>query len=89
MTALFRVSYDRGSDVLYVASAHYGPSYGEEDAPGLIWEYRDDDGSLVGVTVMDFGSYWKPRFAELVSQVASHFHVPERRAKSILEQLDG
>ena len=83
-----RVRYDRASDVLYINTARSGPAYGEEDAPGLIWRYLDEDGSLVGLTVIDYSAYWVPRFAELVEQLTAHFHVPELNAQRVLSSVN-
>jgi len=85
MNDALRARDDRASDVLYVSTLRYGPAYGEEDAPGLIWEYRDDDGTLVGVTVMDYSAYWCTRRAELLAQIVSHFHVSEANARQALD----
>jgi len=49
----FRVSYDESADVLYVTSAHWRSVYGVEDHNGIVWRF-DADGTLVGVTIMDF-----------------------------------
>ena len=82
----FSVQYDRGSDVLYVTTKLFGPAYGEEgDAPGLVWRYSDADNTLIGVTVMDFHSYWQPRFPELVKEFSSHFGLAPKRARKVLE----
>lgn len=85
----FRVRYDSASDVLYITTEAFGPAYGEEDAPGVFWRYLDADGTLVGVTVLDFGSYWKPRLPSLVEQISQHFHVPTKDARSVLETANG
>lgn len=83
----FRLRYDSGADVLYVSIDQAAPAYGEEgDAPGLVWRYRDADDRLIGVTVMDFHSYWKPRFAKLVNEFADHFGLPHSRVKQALEE---
>ena len=93
MNEALRARYDRASDVLYISTLRYGPayrpSYGEEDAPGLIWEYRDDDATLVGVTVMDYSAYWCARRAELLAQMVSHFHVSEANARQALDVAAG
>jgi hypothetical protein len=81
-----RLRYDRGSDVLYVSTGQNGAAYGEEgEAPGLVWRYRDDDDALVGVTVMDFQTYWKPRYAELVDEFSTHFGMPQAHIENALE----
>ena len=83
------IRYDRLSDVLYVETPRFGPVVGTEGAPGLIWEYLDDDGSLVGLTVMDYHAYWMPRLPQLVNEMSRHFHVPANKARELLEAANG
>jgi len=85
----FRVRYDSISDVLYITTSGFGPAYGEEEAPGVFWRYLDADGTLVGVTILDFDSYWKPRLPSLVEQISHHFHVPAHAARNALESANG
>ena len=51
--ASFRVSYDESADVLYVTSGDRRSTHGVEDHNGIVWRF-DADGTLVGVTIMDF-----------------------------------
>jgi len=58
----FKVSYDEGSDVLYItgadnrsATAEEHPTYGD----GCLLRFADDTGELVGVTLV--GTNWKSR----------------------------
>ena len=85
----FRVRYDRASDVLYVTTPNYGPAYGEEAEPGVFWRYLDVDGTLVGMTVMDYQAYWRPRFPSLIEQFSQHFHLPQQAAREVLEIANG
>lgn len=88
MTDPFRLRYDSGSDVLYVSIGQAAPAYGEEgDAPGLVWRYRDADNVLIGVTVMDFHSYWKPRFTKLLSEFSEHFGIPKASIRKALDEI--
>lgn len=81
------LSYDRGADVLYVRTCDHRGAYGEEGAPGIIWKYANQDDALVGATVMDYATYWRPRMTELVREMASHFHIAEDSAKEALDQI--
>ena len=83
----FRVRYDKDADVLYITTPEYGPASGEEDQPGVYWRYLNSDGTLVGVTVLDYTSYWKPRFKNLVEQFSEHFHVPRQAAARVLSSV--
>jgi uncharacterized protein YuzE len=85
----FRVRYDTASDVLYITTSGFGPAHGKEDAPGVFWRYLDADGTLVGVTILDFDSYWKPRLPNLIEQIAHHFHVPAQAAQHALARAHG
>lgn len=85
----FRVKYDRFADVLYISTDRNGPSYAREGRDGIIWRYLETDDSLVGVTIMDFDCYWKGNLPDLIKQVSSHFHVPAKKAKTVLEFAHG
>ena len=89
MTDRFRVRYDRASDVLYVTTSNYGPAYGEEAEPGVFWRYLDIDGTLVGMTVMDYQAYWRPRFSSLIEQFSQHFHLTSPAAEEVLNSTNG
>jgi uncharacterized protein YuzE len=84
----FRVKYDRLADVLYVSTERNGPSYAREGSDGIVWRYLESDGSLVGVTILDFDCYWKGHLPDLADQVARHFHVPTKKAKTVLEHAN-
>jgi hypothetical protein len=88
MNEPLRLRYDQRSDVLYVSAAPHNGAYGEEGSPGLVWRYSDDDNSLVGVTVVDYATYWRPRLRLLVKEMASRFHIAEDSAKQALEQVN-
>ena len=80
--------YDRLADVLYVATNRNGPAIGREGDDGIIWRYLDSDGTIVGMTVMDFDSYWRSHLSELASQLSARFHIAPKQAKRFLEHLD-
>ena len=85
----FRVSYDLRADVLYVSTERNGPAHACEGDDGIIWRYLDSDGSLVGVTIMDFDAYWRQHMNELVNQMASQFGVPSDSARGALAHAHG
>ena len=80
-----RISYDQDGDVLYIVTRPNTAAISREGAPGVMWRYAIDGGSLVGVTVIDFEFYWKPRLAELARDVAQHLHIGKSTAKNMLE----
>jgi hypothetical protein len=85
---LLHLRYDEGADVLYVMTPRYGPAYGEEDGPGLVWRYLNTDNSLVGLTIMDYESYWRPRIGELAKVMSERFHLTTNVAREALQRID-
>ena len=83
---VLRARYDRRSDVLYLTLRPDAPAISEEeDEPGLMWRYAVGDGSLIGVTVLDFEAYWSPRSPELIDSLVKRLHIPKRMAEEALE----
>ena len=80
----FKVSYDQRADVLYVTTESNGPSLATEGDDGIVWRHLTSDGRLVGMTVLDFESYWKHHITQLTDQLATRFHVPQHLAKTAL-----
>jgi uncharacterized protein YuzE len=80
----FKVSYDQRADVLYVTTESNGPSLATEGDDGIVWRHLTSDGRLVGMTVLDFESYWKNHLTQLTDQLATRFHVPQHLAKTAL-----
>jgi uncharacterized protein YuzE len=80
----FKVSYDQRADVLYVTTESNGPSLATEGDDGIVWRHLTSDGRLVGMTVLDFESYWKDHLTQLTDQLATRFHVPQHLAKTAL-----
>ena len=80
----FKVSYDQRADVLYVTTESNGPSLATEGDDGIVWRHLTSDGRLVGMTVLDFESYWKNHLTQLTDQLATKFHVPQHLAKTAL-----
>lgn len=79
----FNVTYDKGSDVLYI-SARKAPAHrGIEDAQGIVWRY-DSDGELIGITVVDFYDRWYSHQPELARKISEGFHIPERQAETVI-----
>lgn len=79
-----QMRYDRASDVLHV-SLGAGAALVREGKPGLLWRYSVDTGTLIGVTIVDLTTYWKPRRAELVANFARRFGIPRDQARQMLE----
>lgn len=89
MTAApLRARYDRDSDVLYLSSRPGVPARSREEQPGMVWRYDVEGGDLVGVTVIDFGTYWRRRRRELVEQIANRFHLSPEETRDMLGQFD-
>ena len=79
-----RVRYDRESDVLYISTQPGKRGIAEETLPGVLWRYEVAGGNIVGVTILDFSSYWKPRLDELVHDLEKRLRISPHKAKSLL-----
>lgn len=79
------ILYDKDSDVLYISTLPGRYGIARESLPGVIWRYQDGSGDIVGVTIMDFSTYWKPRLSELADDLVAHLHISLRKAKSLLQ----
>ena len=82
------MTYDRISDVLYVSTRPGIPARSQEEQPGVIWRYDVKRGDLIGVTIIDFALYWRPRQAELVNQMARRFAVSHEAVQNILDKIE-
>jgi hypothetical protein len=80
----FRVTYDRSSDVLYVARRSGIPARSHEGDPGLIWRYDTVSGDLIGLTIVDFERYWGGRREQLIGQISRRFGVSLREAEALV-----
>lgn len=80
----FKVRYDHRADVLYITTGSNGPSLATEGEDGIVWRHLSSDGRLVGMTVMDFESYWKQHLSQLTDQLANKFQVPQDQAQTAL-----
>jgi uncharacterized protein YuzE len=80
----FTVSYDRGSDVLYITSRKAAAHHGIEDQQGVVWRY-DSSGELIGIIVVDFYDRWYLHRPELARKISEGFHIPEPQAKTVID----
>ena len=79
-----RVHCDRQSDVLHIPAQPGKHGVAKESLPGVLWRYETEDGEIVGVTILDFSHYWKPRLNELVRDLENHLQISAHKAKSSL-----
>ncbi len=82
------VTYDRNSDVLYVSRRPGAPARSREEAPGVVWRYDAERGDLIGVTIIDFATYWGQRRSELAEQIASRLAMSRKEAQVVLDSVD-
>lgn len=80
------VTYDRNSDVLYLSRRPGAPARSREEAPGVVWRYDIKRGDLIGVTIIDFTTYWRQHQAELVKQIAIRFAMSREEAQDVLDR---
>ncbi len=78
----FTVSYDRRADTLYITQ-RVDAARGVQDKFGIIWRY-DNNGCLIGATVMDFRELWAADPRELVERLAEKFDLPIPQASVII-----
>lgn len=83
-TTAITARYDRSADVLYVTTDRNAPAKAKVDGDGLIWRYAMSTGEPVGVTIMDYKSFWVDHLAEIVSSVAKVFHVSASQASAAI-----
>jgi len=88
ISSALTTNYDRMADTLYVSARRIGkPAVAkEEDEPGIYWRY-DSAGDLVGVTILDFEDFWRPKITELVAVLAQRFRIPYDDASRLLKQV--
>jgi len=80
----FKIRYDKTSDVLYVVMANV-PATSDEGSPGVLWRHALNDGTLVGVTILDFDHYWRKRLDLLAKDLSRGLHVPPSVARKLLQ----
>ena len=81
-------AYDANADTLYLSFNSTAPAVSrEEDAPGLYWRYALDDGSLIGVTILDFDAHWSGQRAELLDELVSKLQVSRKQAQCVLDSV--
>lgn len=85
ITTVLKATYDRHTDVLYLAARKEAASKAKTDPSGIVWRY-DTNGKLVGATVMDFHDIWDGKFSELAALLAQHFLIPRTNVLRTLER---
>lgn len=80
------MTYDRNSDVLYVSRRPGALARSREEAPGVVWRYDVERGDLIGVTIIDFATYWGQRRPELAKQIATRFAMSREEAQGVLDR---
>ena len=54
----------------------------------MVWRYDLQSGELIGVTIIDFSTYWRPRERELLAQLASHFSIARSEAEAVIAEAE-
>lgn len=81
-----RTNYDDIADVLYVTIGSERPDQYVEDDDGLIWRVNTQ-GSLYGVTVMDYAEAWVPRRRRLIGRLVEKLSVRRSEAERALSDV--
>lgn len=84
-TSTFIVTYDAGSDVLYVARRQESAARGVESRSGIVWRY-DRQGRLIGATVLDFYDRWSHKSEDLAAELSHHFQIPTPQAQVVVDR---
>jgi hypothetical protein len=84
----FNVTYDAGSDVLYITARREAATRGREDRHGIVWRYGAN-GDLIGATVMDFREVWTENPEGLADELAARFDIPTAQALNVVEHALG
>jgi uncharacterized protein YuzE len=79
-----RVSYDTGSDVLYIVIRKEAATRGVEDGNGIVWRYGADN-SLIGVTIQDFHDMWDGHITLLADEISRRSDLTFDLAKAAIE----
>jgi len=79
--------YDKDADVLYISTQPGRHGIARESLPGVLWRYNPDDGSIVGVTIIDFSCYWVSRLDDLASDLMNHLPLGPPEASSLLQAV--
>lgn len=53
----FKLDYDEGSDVLYISGSDNRPASGYMREGGILVRFANDDGELVGITIIGASSF--------------------------------
>jgi len=77
---MLHVSYDRGSDVLYVRTGQAVPSVTRAQPDGVLFRFAIDGGEASGVTVLEVSSLWGSRFDKLAEIVSEFLATPSEEA---------
>lgn len=88
MADISSVKYDESSDVLYIATKPGREARTRETLPGVLWRYDLKDGTIVGVTIMDYSYYWLPRISDLSRDIGKHLHMGRGKVQSMLEKIN-
>lgn len=82
------IKYDQASDVLYIATKPGRKARMEETLPGVLWRYDCTDGNIVGVTILDYSHYWKPRLSVLSEDIVDRLHISRGEVRRMLERVE-
>lgn len=81
----FNVTYDKRADVLYLNSKVGGGADSRLDKLGILWMY-DDDGDLVGATILNFYDRWFSNPTDLAEKLSKRFHLPVPQTNTVLDK---
>ena len=83
----FFVSYDHDSDVLYVNLRREVAAKGIEDVGGIVWRYAED-GSILGMTLLDFRDFWRSHKPSLADKMSRQFGISFEQATNVIDSVE-
>lgn len=81
----FSVSYDDGSDVLYVTSVRLPRTKNMEEEAGLVLRYDPSTHKPVGATILDYKYHWLPQRQHLIERLSTFFGVSFEDANKAIQ----
>ena len=82
------VSYDRNSDVLYIALGKAVPAKTRHDDRGLAFRFAVEDGHPCGVTIMGYkADHWIDNIRDLANIIGGKLHIQNATVLTALENI--
>jgi uncharacterized protein YuzE len=81
--SVLKATYDRDADVLYLTLRREPAVRGVEDRYGIVWRF-DAEGSVIGVTIVDYRDRWDDKAGELIAKISERLRIPSSEIEKAL-----